>query len=83
MHNDGTLQTVASQQMLIGGAQAAAANDCTEPVLLFEPEFPVEPQAITSPAVETTTSYTLNEVGKDASCTKFASNLYTPFVEPT
>ena len=51
------------QQVAACLAQAAAAKDCTEPVLMEEPEFPVEPAAIISPAVETSTSYTLKEVG--------------------
>ncbi len=55
-HNGGIGQIDGLQQVVACRAQAAAANDCTEPTLFADPELPVEPAAIMSPAVETSTS---------------------------
>ena len=59
------LATTGSEIKTTGGVDL---RTCLSPT--YVPELPVDPAAITSPAVDTATSYTLNAVGKVAICAK-------------
>ena len=55
-------QMLALQQVKAIGEQAEAAKVCTPPLLEEKELLPLPPQAMISPLVFTSTSYTLNEV---------------------